>query len=405
MSFKNSINTYGAIAKILHWAMALVIMGLIIVGLYMVTMPYSPDKIRVIGLHKSFGLLILMLVTVRLVWRFRSTQPAKISTHKKWERTLSNLAHIALYGFMIALPLTGWIMSSAAQYPIPFFGLNMPDIAPRNSILAGIANNLHSIFAFSLIGFIVLHAAGAFKHHFIDKDQTLSRMAGGTSRSKISMFLAILFAFFLCAVFYLKLILPVNIISETSPTVKIQNEQQIENTLKLTDIQWIVDEDLSQIGFSGTIYGASFQGQFTNYQSNIQFDPEALERSKVRVRIYMDKIETGDTERDEQLQTEEWFGAGQFSFAQFTSTAFEELEDGMYNVAGDLTIKETTQSITFPFQLNMTDASKGAQTAVMKAKFGLNRLEYGLGTTQWGSGETVDIIIPVTLDITAHRDF
>lgn len=174
---KNTKESYGIMAKLFHWPMALIMMGLIVVGLYMTSMEPSPDKYELYGLHKSFGLLILWMIGLRILWRFYSNPPQAHENHQKWERTLSKLTHFALYASMIGMPLTGWLMSSAGGHSVSFFGLSVPALMGEDKNFGGLMNDTHRLLSNALIGAILLHVLGAFKHHFIDKDSTLKRMA------------------------------------------------------------------------------------------------------------------------------------------------------------------------------------------------------------------------------------
>ncbi len=191
MSLKNTQESYGLMAKIFHWPMALIMMGLIIVGLYMTAMEPSPDKYELYGLHKSFGLLILWMVGLRILWRFYSKPPSSHENHQKWERTLAKLTHFMLYVSMIGMPLTGWLMSSAGGYPVSFFGLSMPPLMAENKDFGALMNDTHRILSYVLIGAVLLHAVGALKHHFIDKDTTFQRMAA-EPMVRIGPYLAVL---------------------------------------------------------------------------------------------------------------------------------------------------------------------------------------------------------------------
>lgn len=176
MGLKNTATQYGVISKLFHWGMALIMMGLLMVGLFMVQLEPAPFKFQVYGWHKSFGILALILVAARIAWKFSNSKIEHMATHKKWEKTLAKIAHIGLYGAMIGMPLTGWAMSSAAGYPVKLFGLTLPALVAENKALGGLMNQTHEILGYVLIATILLHAAGAFKHHFVDEDATLKRM-------------------------------------------------------------------------------------------------------------------------------------------------------------------------------------------------------------------------------------
>ena len=135
MSLRNTIDTYGTIARFFHWAIALLVIMLIIVGLYMVGLEYSPDKIKLYGWHKSFGLLVLWLAGLRIIWRAISHPPEENLEHQTWEKLCAKVAHALLYIAIIGMPLSGWIMSSAGEYPVPFFGMEMPDLVSKLSLI------------------------------------------------------------------------------------------------------------------------------------------------------------------------------------------------------------------------------------------------------------------------------
>jgi len=177
MLIMNSSSRYGLVAIILHWLMAILIIGMLIAGLYMVRLPISLQKLRWYGWHKEFGTLILMLVCLRLGWRFGNTSPVLPPTLAWFQRTAAHAVHYALYGLMILMPLTGWMMSSAAGLPVSFFGLFvMPDLIGPNDHLKDLLKVVHEWLGYGLIAVICMHAAAALQHHFYHKDDILRRM-------------------------------------------------------------------------------------------------------------------------------------------------------------------------------------------------------------------------------------
>lgn len=174
--FKNSQKTYGIISKSFHWSMALIVFGLLGVGFYFDEISYGASQFQLLSLHKSFGLLILWMVALRLVWNRLSKKPRALSSHQKWERVLAKITHIFLYCALIGIPLSGWIMSLSGGYPVSFFEIPLPSFIDKNADLNALSWQIHQIMAYALVIAIALHAAGAFKHHFIDNDNTLKRM-------------------------------------------------------------------------------------------------------------------------------------------------------------------------------------------------------------------------------------
>lgn len=174
---KNTSDSYGSIAKSFHWIVGLMMIGLIIAGLIMTRMEAGALKWDIYGLHKATGILVLALVFMRAIWRARNVQPDSHPNHQKWEKHLAHSAHIGLYIMMIGMPLTGWAMSSAGGHPISLYGLfTVPPLLDKTPDLAKIFNLVHEYMGYAMIAIILLHIAGALKHHVIDKDSTLRRM-------------------------------------------------------------------------------------------------------------------------------------------------------------------------------------------------------------------------------------
>lgn len=176
-SIKNTRFGYGLIAILLHWSIALLIIGMLTLGLIMVRMPISLEKLKFYGWHKEVGILILELVILRIIWRLYNILPELPKEMPIFEKLAARSVHLIFYGFMIAMPLTGWLMSSAAGLTVSFFGLFLlPNLVGPNPALMHNLALVHEWLGYSLIALIALHSAAALKHHFIDKDDILRRM-------------------------------------------------------------------------------------------------------------------------------------------------------------------------------------------------------------------------------------
>lgn len=175
MQLKNSTTHYGVVAILLHWIIAIIIIGLLAFGLYMVALPIGLEKLKLYGWHKEYGILILFLVILRLWWRYINITP--ILTLPLLEKIAARSVHWAFYIFMFAMPITGWLITSAAGLPVSFFGLFvLPNIAPADPDLMKLFQEIHEWLGYALIALIILHATAALKHHFINKDDILRRM-------------------------------------------------------------------------------------------------------------------------------------------------------------------------------------------------------------------------------------
>lgn len=178
MMLFNSDHRYGTIAIFFHWLIAFLVFGMLTLGLYMTTLSFGLQKTKWFVIHKEFGILILMLVSLRLLWRLlNATRPFFPKYLPKWQEETARYVHFAFYMILFLMPLTGWLISSAAHVSVSFFGLFMlPDlIAPQKSFIPLFAT-LHEWLAYTLMALIVLHIGAVFQHYFAFKENLLRRM-------------------------------------------------------------------------------------------------------------------------------------------------------------------------------------------------------------------------------------
>jgi len=144
MEIKNTQNRYGIVAITFHWVMAVLIIGLLIEGLYMVRLPVSLQKLQLFGWHKEYGMLVLILVCCRIGWRLGNSIPRLPDHVPFWQKCAARTVHWAFYGFMFAMPLTGWLLTSAAGLPVSLFGwITFPDLIAPNADLRLWLTDIH----------------------------------------------------------------------------------------------------------------------------------------------------------------------------------------------------------------------------------------------------------------------
>ena len=171
---------YTRTAKSLHWLMALMIFGLLALGFYMSDMPLSPDKLQYYAWHKWAGVSVFVLVWLRLAWRIAHRPPALPDRMPAAMQWAAHAGHFALYVLMIAIPLSGWLMSSAKGVQTVWFGvLPIPDLLGKDKELGHTLAELHEALNIGLLLLIAGHAGAALLHHFFHKDDTLRRMLPG----------------------------------------------------------------------------------------------------------------------------------------------------------------------------------------------------------------------------------
>ena len=168
----------------LHWLMAVIVLGMLAVGFTMAHLIDDTVPIKFAWLypyHKSFGMLVLILVLIRLAVRRSARLPGLPQSLSPWERRLAKAAHVTLYSLMILVPLMGYSLSSSFTQSdgVYFFGVDLPELLPKNDARFAVFDRLHAILAYTLLALIVLHVLGALKHRFLDRDKdgdVLSRM-------------------------------------------------------------------------------------------------------------------------------------------------------------------------------------------------------------------------------------
>ncbi len=167
---------YTRTAVFLHWLIALLITCGFSLGAYMVDLHMSPTKLRLYNYHKWIGITVLAFVLVRLLWRLTHRPPPEVPM-PRWQLRAAQATHYLLYALMIVTPVFGWLYSSASGYSVVYLRLvRLPDLVHKDRHLAELLVQIHAFLAWSIFWIVLLHVAAAFKHHFIDRDDTLRRM-------------------------------------------------------------------------------------------------------------------------------------------------------------------------------------------------------------------------------------
>jgi len=177
MQVMNDERRYGVVAQLFHWLIVALIIVQFVLANRADDLPLGPAKIATLALHKSFGMTIFALAILRLLWRLMNRVPAMPLNTPAWQGIVAHITHGALYALIMITPLFGWMMSSARNFPVSWFGLfTFPDLVRPDKTWYEFFHDAHEVLATTILILAVLHALAALKHHFLDQDNVLRRM-------------------------------------------------------------------------------------------------------------------------------------------------------------------------------------------------------------------------------------
>ena len=368
MPLKNSSTEFGTVTKSFHWGIALIVICLLAVGLLMDEIPNTQAALKVTtyNLHKSFGITVLVLMFCRIIWHIISKKPAPVETLKEWEKKASAALHHSLYLLLIAMPLSGWIMSSAFGRSVSFFGLvTLPDLVTKDPSPkmehAKFLREIHGDIGDIIMVVLALHIAAALKHHFIAKDTVLKRM--------------------------LPLLAFLTLLVSATPAAAVT--------------QWNLIHEKSSITFRPKQLGTEFKGTFDTFSAQIAFDPDNLAASKASIDVQIGTAHTGASDRDENLKSADWFDVTKFPDAKFETTAFHKTGKDTYMAEGTLTIRDVALPVTLPFTLTIAPPDAGKVIATMDGHVTLDRSKFKIGLGQWVDTSIIANEVPVDIHVTA----
>ena len=394
---------YTSVAIALHWLLALALGAMIAIGKNMYDADHQPIS-WLFQLHKSIGITILVLVIARIVWRFMNPPPALPEAMASMEKRAAHGVHVGLYALMILLPLTGWIMVSVSPFAIAtvlYGAVSWPHLPA----FAGLAletrelvypriENVHELLSWALIALFVLHLAGAIKHELSDEEGVIKRMIPGLfgktappqapSRGALTAFGS--------AALFFGVIAATPVIAQS-----LGNTPAAEPATSGVVANWQIDQEASEIAFSGDYNGNPYSGTFAEWTADISFDPENLADSRAAVSVDVTSIDAGVALYNDTLKATEWFDMGTFPSITIDFSEFEASEDG-FSAIGNMAIKGATVEVPLSFSLTID-----GDDAVMTGQTTLSRSALDLGQDSDPGGDWVadDVLVDVT--VTASR--
>ena len=404
---------YSLGAIVLHWLIAAAL-AFQIVFAESLEGPRGPDLFARYQLHKSVGITILLLSVLRLGWRFFAPRPASVSG-PRWAMTLSGLVHFGFYFFMIAAPVTGWIIVSTSRIKVEtllFGSIPWPHL-PVPESWGEPAEFLHHVMPNVAIALLVLHVAGALRHQYLLRTPILARMLPGGQGKAIGALMTAA-AIMLGGVVLGKVIDPGGAVEATRPaatatepvtataqpatpaavedTAVPETEAEdatAEETLEAEPRNWVVAKG-GTLGFSARWNGEPVDGRFARWTATILFSPEALDASKIDVGIDLASVDTGDGQRDGTLTGSDFFDTGKFAKATYRASEFKALGGNRYRADGALTLRGVTKSVPLYFTLDIKGDKARARGSAT-----IDRTSFGVGQGDYAS--TAEIAGPVAV--------
>ncbi len=386
--------TYGTVTKTFHWLTAALILAIIPLGVIANGLPYDTNeqlaqKALLFSIHKTLGVTVFFVALARIGWALSHPKPGPMHPERKAETLLAETVHWLLYASLVITPLTGWIDHAATTGFAPIwwpFGQGLPFV-PKDDGVAHLFATLHWVFGKVMVASLILHIAGALKHHLIDRDATLRRMWFGKSTAPAMPYHRAPVAAPLLAV----LVIAGGVGAAFAMT---SGDDDTAQTAALEQVasDWTVQD--GTLSISVTQFGSTVTGSFADWTAAIAFDPDAeTDAGEVTVTVSIGSLTLGSVTA--QAMGADFFDAETHPTATFTGPITRSGDD--YTADGTLTLKGSSAPLALPFTLSVD-----GDTATMQGSTTLNRMDYGIGASM--ADETnLGFAVTVDVDLTATR--
>jgi len=371
---------YNDVAVLLHWSIALLILGLLAVGKYMTGLERD-DGMRFVltQWHKTFGITVLLLSVVRLAWRLTHSAPSMPATDPAWQRAAAHVTHVALYLLMFAIPLTGWAMASVSTLEVDtllFDVIPWPHLPlPVSETLEHRFHTLHELGANLLILLFLLHAGAALKHHLINKDHVLVRMLPDwTSRS-----------------WWRKLAATSVAVAAFGTGVWLYADASRGAA--------VVSAGAAEVGFVAGVSGDEVPGTFADADVTASIDETDPGSGTLEAVVVTASVSSPNPQVDGSIRDADWFDAEGHPEARFVADSIAPGADAdTLDVTGTLTIKDKPLAVDFAMALVDEDG-----TRVARGEFTVDRRAFDLGLNSQASDDWVDydVLIRFRFELTS----
>ncbi|OCX67056.1 cytochrome B [Thioclava sp. SK-1] len=416
----NTQTSYGSIARLFHWAIALLIVTAIALALYAESLPRDAQSAGTLqtlfSLHKTIGVSVFFLALARILWALLNPHPAPLHPEKRLETFAAEVVHFALYGAMVIMPLSGWILHAAESGFAPIlwpFGQSLPFV-PKSEAVAHTAQAVHKLSAIVIYVTVGLHVAGALKHLIIDRDKTVARMTRGVSAGQpgprhaalapagaIAIWIVIVLAGLLSAAQphtdTPKAAAPAQPATApaqqaTAPATPAKPATTTAPAATPDTAGWTVTQ--GKLGFDVQQMGAPVSGTLPDWSADITYDPETG-LGAVSVIIDTTTLTLGSV--TDQAKGPEFFQTETYPQAILTADISREGDGPQHIARGTLELAGVSAPVVLTFTLTIE-----GNTAQMQGTAQLDRRDWDMGTG-YSDETTVGFPVTVTVDLTATR--
>jgi cytochrome b561/polyisoprenoid-binding protein YceI len=444
-----TLTRYSWTAMVLHWLLAAALAFQMGLGEAFEHTAKGKALFDVAQFHKSIGITVLLLSLIRLGVRFIKPRPAPVGD-AGWAARLAGVTHFGLYAFMILAPLSGWIMISASKSTIPtylFSAIPWPDFPIISSLAEAAKHDVHEVAEtahgiISKLGLVLflLHVIGALRHQFLLKQPMIERMLPTSRTLSPVVGSGIILALAAAALALLNMgqipgispaanaalisSAPMTVPAEPAPSLPVptaaaENEvapvaatpelansmetakpEEADKVLEASAIpagttpRWTVAPG-GRLGWMSSWSGASIAGSFSRWTSDISFNPDALDKSKIKVSVDLASVGSGDGERDGTLKGDDFFGVAAHPTAIWTSTRIRALGGNRYSADGSLNLRGVSKPMGL---LDLTD-----KDAKVSGGGSLNRTDYGVGQGDYTKTDEIPDAVKITFNFRAKR--
>ena len=420
MQLTNTRERYGRVAQGFHWTIA---------ALFLVNYPIAfvahdwprdtGERVAFVATlfswHKTIGVTVFALAVLRVAWALMNPRPRLLNAEKRLEAFAASTIHWVLYAAILLLPLAGMVIHWSSVGFAPLY-LPFPDhigLVPSSERVAAVAAVVHKALALAILAAIALHVAGALKHHFVDRDQTLIRMLpfrrpvglrvpprawepNHAATAALGLGALLLVGGTAGAVAgWLNRGETVQATIGAEPPATLATAEPLDPVAADANA-WVVDPAASTLSVAITQLGSEVVGEFARWDAAIRHDPADPAASSVRVTVDLDSLSLGTV--TDQAKGAEFLDAVGAPEAVFEANGFVPAGDGAFTADGTLALRGTEAPASLLFDLAIEgDAAEASGTAT------LDRLDWGVGAEGYPDGSSVGLDVTVTFDLRATR--